>query len=182
MEFRELSISGCFEILPVIFHDIRGLFVKTFQQSIFTQNHLELPIVEDYYSMSNINVLRGLHFQAPPMDQVKLVYCVQGKILDVFLDIRVGSPTFAQYGCIELDSKVANMVYLPRGICHGFYVLEGPAVMVYKVSTAYSEEHDQGILWSSANINWLAIDPIISIRDANLPLLKDFVSPFKYSK
>lgn len=182
MQFKELNLPGCYEIQSLLFEDVRGLFVKTFQISLFESRGLEAPVAEEYYTVSNAHVLRGIHFQVPPMDHVKIVYCVLGKVLDVFLDLRVGSPTFGQHGMLELDSKLANIVYLPRGISHGFYVLDGPALMIYKTSTVYSKNHDMGILWNSAGINWPVDNPILSFRDTQFPALEHFNSPFRYYK
>ena len=179
-ESRATSIPGCFEILPRIRHDARGRFVKVFHVDFFGANRLQTRYAEEYYSKSVRGVIRGLHFQAPPMGHAKLVYCVEGRVQDVALDLRRGSPSYGNYELFELSAEGANMAYLPEGVAHGFCVLSDTATLVYKVSTVYSAEHDAGLLWSSANIPWLVDDPIVSARDRAPPPFIDFVSPFVY--
>jgi len=181
MQINETGITGCYEMFPRVLRDERGSFVKTFHQHIFQENGLETTFAEEYYSFSHKRVLRGLHFQIPPMDHVKMVYCLSGRVMDAVVDIRLGSPTFGRYAMFELDSQRANMVYIPRGLAHGFYVLSETAIMLYKATSVYSVEHDAGILWSSANIQWPDTAPIISKRDNEFPSLFDFISPFSYS-
>lgn len=178
MEIKKTKIAGCYEILPKVLRDERGHFVKTFHEDIFRESGLEPHFAEEYYSMSHKGVLRGLHFQLPPMDHVKMVYCVAGQVLDAVVDLRVGSPTYGQHEIFEMSSEKANMVYIPRGLAHGFYVLSDSAVMLYKVTSVYSSEHDAGILWNSVGIQWPDQAPIISKRDSGFPSLVNFVSPF----
>lgn len=180
LEVRTTSIPGCFEIYPHVVSDDRGCFVKVFHVEAFAAHGLETVYVEEYYSVSRYGVIRGLHFQTPPMDHAKLVYCVEGRVQDVALDLRRGSPSYGRYELFELSAERANMVYLPQGIAHGFCVLSDAATLVYKVSTVYSVKHDAGVLWSSANIPWSVTDPILSARDRAHPPLVDFVSPFVY--
>lgn len=181
MRFKELSLPGCFEIKPIILEDTRGRFIKTFHKPTFLDQGLESPEAEEYYTTSDANVLRGLHFQTPPMDHVKLVYCVSGRVLDVVLDIRLGSPTYGKHVTLELSHEQANMIYIPRGIAHGFCVLEGPATMVYRASEVYSCNHDKGVLWHSAGISWPTQNPVISDRDREFPEFAAFESPFEYA-
>lgn len=181
MRFRQLQLQGCFEIQPYVFDDVRGRFVKTYHLPTFREQGVEAPEAEEYVTTSNVNVLRGLHFQVPPMDHVKVVYCISGRVLDVVLDIRVGSPTYGKHVTTELSGEQANMIYIPRGMAHGFYVLEGPAIMVYRVSKVYSRDHDKGILWNSAGILWPTRSPIISDRDSEFPEFVAFDSPFDYA-
>lgn len=182
MEIKKTKIPGCYEILPKILKDERGHFVKTFQKDIFQKSGLETDFVEEYYSVSRKCVLRGLHFQVPPADLVKVVYCVAGQVLDAVVDLRVGSPTYGQHQIFEMSSEKANMVYIPRGLAHGFYVLSDSAIMLYKVTSLYSSEHDAGILWNSVGIQWSDQAPIISKRDSGFPSLSNFVSPFFYDQ
>lgn len=180
INLKPSKILGCFEIIPETFKDERGTFVKTFHESVFKENRLEINYPEEYYSFSHKRVLRGLHFQLPPMDHIKLVYCVLGKVFDVVVDLRVGSPTYGQFETFELSSEKANMIYIPKGLAHGFYVLSESAIMVYRVTTVYSPEHDTGILWNSVGIPWPDEKPIISKRDSEFKPFKDFKSPFIY--
>jgi dTDP-4-dehydrorhamnose 3,5-epimerase len=177
---KETLIPGCYELQPNAFKDERGFFIKTFHRDVFEYNGLETNFVEEYYSFSHKGVLRGLHFQLPPMDHVKLVYCVYGRVLDVIVDLRVGSPTYGDFEIFELSDEQANMVYIPKGLAHGFYVLSESAIMMYKVSTVYSPEHDTGILWNSIGIPWPDEKPIISKRDSEFLAFKDFKSHFSY--
>jgi len=130
--------SGCFELSPDVYNDNRGLFVKTFQKNIFRDFGLEFDFEEEYYSCSKKGVLRGLHFQLPPHEHSKLVYCIEGNVFDAVVDLRINSMTYGEYVTVELSAKKANMLYVPPGLAHGFYVLSKRATMVYKVSTVYS--------------------------------------------
>lgn len=180
IELKPSKISGCFELQPRVIEDARGRFVKVFHEQAFKTQGLETNFAEEYYSVSHKNVVRGLHFQRPPMDHVKMVYCVAGEVMDVVVDLRVGSPTYGQCELFELSAAKANSVYIPKGMAHGFCVLSQQAIMVYKVSSIYSPEHDAGILWSSADIPWPTTDAILSVRDESFPKLDQFESPFRY--
>ena len=177
-KLQKTGIPGCFEIACPLFEDERGSFVKTFHVDFFSELSLATHFAEEYYSKSRKDVLRGLHFQLPPMDHEKLVYCLSGSVLDAVLDIRVDSPTFGEHRLIELSADKGNMVYMPRGIAHGFLVTSDHAVMQYKVTSVYSSAHDSGILWDSAGIYWPASRPILSARDSSFPAFSDFISPF----
>ena len=181
MQIKESKIPGCFEIMPNAFRDERGVFVKTFHQGFFEENGLETHFAEEYYSLSHKKVLRGLHFQLPPMEHVKLVYCVFGQVLDAVVDLRVGSPTFGKFDTFELSAEKANMVYIPKGLAHGFCVLSASAIMMYKVTTVYSPSHDTGILWNSIDIPWPYRAPVISQRDSKFMAFDGFKSPFIFS-
>ena len=130
--------------------------------------------------MSRRGVVRGLHFQGPPADHAKLVFCTQGRVQDGVIDLRVGSPTFRQHALVELSADAANMLYIPAGMAHGFCVLSESATLVYKVSSQYSPDHDAGVLWNSAGIPWAVADPVLSPRDAAFPRLDAYTSPFRY--
>ena len=159
---------------------MRGRFVKIFHEPSYTALGLETNFAEEYYSVSHKNVIRGLHFQVPPMDHVKMVYCLEGHALDVVLDLRVGSPTYGQFEVFELNSSNSNSIYIPKGMAHGFCALSENTIMVYKVSTVYSPAHDAGILWNSADIPWPTSDAVLSERDQSFPTLAQFKSPFCY--
>jgi dTDP-4-dehydrorhamnose 3,5-epimerase len=177
---KETDIPGCLEITPKVQIDCRGTFVKTYQSSLYIRLGLHADFVEEYHSRSKRRVLRGLHFQVPPHAHFKVVYCVQGSALDAIVDLRVGSPTYGQYYLIELSAATGNMLYLPPGIAHGFYVNSREAILAYRVSTEYVPAADTGILWNSANIPWADDQPIMSARDQSLPKMADFDSPFAY--
>lgn len=180
IEFMESKLRGCYVVQFPVSEDSRGRFVKTMQQSILEERGLEGDFKESFTTTSFEGVLRGMHFQTPPSDHAKLVYCTAGSIYDVTLDLRVGSPTYGQHEVYELSSGASNGVYLPRGIAHGFLVREGPAVMVYHVTSEYDPEHDEGIRWDSFGAVWPAERPIVSQRDAGLVCFERFISPFSY--
>lgn len=179
MQISSTKLSGCFEIFPDVFDDNRGQFVKTYHEDCFIQNNLNITWKEEYYSISKKNVIRGMHFQLPPHDHEKLVYCVSGAVLDVVVDLRNNSPTFKQHIVINLDSQKRNMIYIPKGCAHGFKSLCDNTIMMYKVSTTYNQNFDYGISWDSCNIDW-ALDgqPILSNRDKSFIKLSDFCSTF----
>lgn len=181
MELRSNSIPGCYEILPNLFQDDRGRFVKIFHENVFKAHQLNTQFAEEYYSRSHKHVLRGLHFQTPPMDHVKMVYCVLGNVLDVVVDLRIGSPTYGKHEQFSLTSEKGNIVYIPAGLAHGFYVLSETAILIYKVSTVYNKELDSGIHWDSVGISWPDHNPIVSERDAGLQPFSDFESTFVYN-
>jgi len=172
------KLAGCFELQSEIFKDARGRFVKVFHEQAFAAQGLETIFAEEYYSVSHKNVVRGLHFQLPPMDHVKMVYCVEGKVMDAVVDLRVDSPTYGQHALFELSAEKANSIYIPKGMAHGFCARSEHAIMVYKVSTIYSPAHDAGVLWNSVGIPWPLEQPCISDRDKSFPSLADFASPF----
>jgi dTDP-4-dehydrorhamnose 3,5-epimerase len=178
MQLKESTISGCYELLPKVFLDERGTFVKTFHEDIFRDCGLETNFAEEYYSVSYKNVIRGLHFQLPPKEHTKIVYCVQGSVQDVVVDLRIQSPTYGKFEIFSLSAEKANMVYIPIGLAHGFEVLSETAIMMYKVSSVYSPEHDTGILWNSVNIPWQTRNPIISQRDQSFIEFPNFRSLF----
>ena len=180
MTVRETSIPGCREITSRIIRDERGVFVKTFHQEVFRQHNLNTEWREEYYSVSHRGVLRGLHFQLPPHDHEKLVYCTAGTVLDAVVDLRHGSPTYGCHLLVELSAEQGNILYLPRGLAHGFYVTSESATIMYKVSSVYAPDFDSGILWNSAGIPWPDDGPELSARDTGFSSMESFSSPFYY--
>jgi dTDP-4-dehydrorhamnose 3,5-epimerase len=180
IQFTESKLAGCFWLQFPVFRDNRGHFVKTIQTSAFESQGLEGDFKECFYSTSFDNVLRGMHFQTPPSDHAKLVYCTAGAICDIALDLRIGSPTYGKHEVYELSTLASNAVYLPRGIAHGFYVREGPAVMVYHVTSEHDPDRDAGIRWDSFGAAWPVDNPIISDRDLSFIGFDEFESPFQY--
>ena len=178
MQFIETSIPDCYEIIPRVIEDNRGKFVKTFHKNTFIENGLESNFAEEYFSVSQKNVLRGMHFQLPPHAHVKLVYCSDGEVLDVLVDLRVGSPVYGKAVKFNLSAEKANILYIPIGVAHGFYTLSEMATMIYKTSTVHNASCDCGILWNSFDV-WKVEAPILSDRDKGHKCLKDFISPFK---
>ena len=179
-EFKESNLPGCFEIFPRVFEDQRGKFIKIYHQEIFREQGLNIAWQEEYYSTSYQGVLRGLHFQFPPHDHAKIVYCTFGEVMDVVVDIRKGSPAYSKHSIINLNASKGNMVYIPRGMAHGFYTLSETATLHYIVETIYAPKHDTGILWNSAGIDWPVSNPVLSERDLKFSKLSRFESPFVF--
>ena len=177
MDFLPTTIPGCFEIRPRVQEDSRGSFVKTFHADVFREHGLAFSFTEEYYSISRQRVLRGLHFHLPPRDHAKLAYCLAGTVLDAVVDLRRGSSTFGKYELFTLTAEKKNILYIPSGLAHGFYVQSEYALMMYKTTTVYSPEHDAGIRWDSAGIDWQDQSPVISDKDRELSRLADFESP-----
>lgn len=179
-DVRSTEIPGCYEIQPRVIDDPRGRFVKVFHRNAFAEHGLEVDFAEEYYSVSGQGVIRGMHFQTPPTDHVKIVYCVQGEVFDVVVDLRLGSPSYGKAATISLSADMGNYLYIPKGLAHGFCATSESATLVYKVSTIYSPEHDTGILWNSIDIAWPIRVPVLSIRDRGFIPLSEFKSPFIY--
>lgn len=179
-KLKPCKINGCYEIQPKVIEDIRGRFVKIFHSEEFAKLGLQTSFVEEFFTVSHKNVIRGMHFQLPPMSHVKMVHCQQGEALDVVVDLRVGSPTYGRFELFELSSSKANGIYIPEGLAHGFCALSERAVVVYRVSSVYSPEHDTGVRWDSMSIPWPVKNPILSDRDKSFKSFCDFASPFKY--
>jgi dTDP-4-dehydrorhamnose 3,5-epimerase len=178
-KIRRTEIRGFVELQPIVRTDVRGSFVKTFHDDVFRENDLETDFREQYYSVSTGGVLRGLHFQLPPRDHAKLVFCPVGEIMDVAVDLRADSPTFGRYDVIRVSAEQGNEAYVARGLAHGFYVLSIRAIVVYNVTSTYDPEHDAGVRWDSVGIPWPSPAPTLSDRDKTLPTFAEFDSPFR---
>ena len=175
MKFIETEIEGLVIIEPKIFGDHRGYFFESFNQKRFEKNIGKVQFVQDNESRSSFGVLRGLHFQKPPYNQAKLVRCIEGKVLDVAVDIRKGSKTFGKHVSVILSDENKRQFFVPRGFAHGFVVLSKSAIFSYKVDNWYAPEYDSGILWSDPQlgIDWnIDIDSILlSGKDKELKTL-----------
>ena len=176
----ETELPGLLQIMPKVRRDQRGKFVKTFHKSSFVKWGLEASFKEQYYSTSQQGVIRGMHFQTPPEDHIKVVYCISGEAFDVVLDLRMGSPTNGKIATFKLSESAGNMLYIPKGFAHGFCSTTSSATLMYQASTEYNPTCDAGILWSSIPVEWPVDTPIISPRDEGFISLDDFVSPFAY--
>jgi dTDP-4-dehydrorhamnose 3,5-epimerase len=182
-EFKKLAIPDVILITPEVFSDGRGLFMETYKKSVFEKAGIKGDFIQDNYSSSKKNVLRGLHYQAPPMEQAKLVRCIRGKIFDVAVDIREGSPYFTKWVGEYLTEENKKIIFIPAGFAHGYLVLSDKAEIVYKVNKEYSKNHERGVFWkdSKVAIEWpLSIDPILSEKDKKLPLLDEAENSFRY--
>jgi dTDP-4-dehydrorhamnose 3,5-epimerase len=179
MDILPTEIVGVFELRGPVFTDQRGTFVKTFHEARFRERGLNTTWRELFWSSSVKGVVRGLHFQAPPSDHVKLVACVAGAIWDVAVDLRRASPTYGKHVARELSAGNGAQLYIPRGMAHGFLALSDVAVVSYALETVHDPVNDCGVLWNSCGIPWpLDGMPIISARDAALPELSGCESPF----
>ena len=185
MEVIKTAIEGLVIIEPRIFKDARGYFFESFSQKEFDEKVMPIRFVQDNESMSSYGVMRGLHFQLPPFTQSKLVRCVKGKVLDVAVDIRKGSPTYGQHVAVELNEDNHRQVFIPRGFAHGFAVLSETAIFQYKCDNFYAPEAEGGISIKdgSLGIDWQipTEKAILSEKDIKHLCLKDFDSPFDYS-
>lgn len=185
MEVIKTEIEGLVIIEPKIFKDTRGYFFESFSQKEFDEKVMPVRFVQDNESMSSYGVMRGLHFQRPPFTQSKLVRCAKGKVLDVAVDIRKGSPTYGQHVAVELNEDNHRQVFIPRGFAHGFAVLSETAIFQYKCDNFYAPEAEGGISIKdgSLGIDWQipTEKAILSEKDIKHLCLKDFDSPFDYS-
>ncbi|MFA7081377.1 MAG: dTDP-4-dehydrorhamnose 3,5-epimerase [Bacteroidales bacterium] len=182
MKIIKTPIPDLLVIEPNVFNDQRGYFFESYNQERYFNNNMNMLFVQDNESKSGKNVLRGLHFQKPPFAQGKLVRVIQGKVLDVAVDIRNGSPTYGQYHAVELDAISKRMFYIPEGFAHGFLTLEDDTIFSYKCTNYYNKESEGSLLWSDETIGvkWDIENPILSEKDKIGPLFKDFKSPFTY--
>ena len=171
-------------IEPRVFGDHRGYFFESFSEKDFAENVREVKFVQDNESKSCYGVLRGLHFQKPPHAQAKLVRVVKGRVLDVAVDVRKGSPTFGKYVAVELSEENHRQLFIPRGFAHGFAVLSEEAVFQYKCDNYYAPQSEGSVLWNDpeVGIEWgiPADDVMLSDKDRNAPLLKDLGDVFEY--
>lgn len=174
-EFEKLEIEGLVLIKPKVFGDNRGFFMESYKKSEFVENGIDVEFVQDNHSKSAKGVLRGLHYQALPKSQAKLVRCTKGKIYDVAVDLRKNSTTFGKWLKVELSEENKNMLFIPEGFAHGFVVLSDEAELLYKTNTEFSLEHDRGLLWcdKDVNIDWGFDSPILSEKDKIQPTLKE---------
>lgn len=177
MKILKELLPGTFLLKPNQFKDSRGTFIKSYAASLFESMGLRFDMQEEFYSSSNRNVIRGMHFQTPPCAHDKLVYCVAGSVDDVMLDLRPG-PSYGQIASAVLSSESAEMILIPKGVAHGFRSLEGNSIMVYKTSTEYAPSNDQGIRWDSFGHDWQCANPELSARDLAHPTFTEFQTPF----
>lgn len=181
-KFRTLELPGLIVVESRFFADERGHFAETYRHSDFTAAGIPEHFVQDNHSRSIGGVLRGLHYQKDPKAQGKLVRCLTGRVYDVAVDIRKGSPDYGKWAGIELTGENGTMLYVPPGFAHGFLVLSDQADVVYKCTNEYSPAHDRGIIWNDPDIGirWQRSDPLLSDKDARHPRLRDADNEFLY--
>ena len=182
MKFIKTSIEGLMIIEPRVFGDERGYFLESYNEKEFEKVIGKVSFAQDNESKSYKGVLRGLHFQKPPFSQAKLVRCIEGKVLDVAVDIREGSKTYGQHVVFELSGENKKQVFIPRGFAHGFLVLSDTATFAYKVDNTYAPEFDAGIQWNDSilNIQWglSESEVLVSEKDSKLSFFHEFKTPF----
>lgn len=173
--------EGIHLLQPSVFKDNRGYFFESFNKKNFDSvTKSGIDFVQDNQSLSAKNVLRGLHFQVPPFAQAKLVRVVRGSVLDVAVDLRKNSPTYGKHFAVELNEENNLSLFIPAGFAHGFATLEENTIFLYKCSEYYNKESERTILWNDPdlNINWNCDNPVISDKDKEGILFKNFNSPF----
>ena len=180
MEIIKTPIEGLLVINPLIFGDNRGYFFESWSEESFAKNGLDLDFVQDNQSLSSKGVLRGLHFQNPPFAQGKLVRVIKGAVLDVVLDIRKESTTYGQHFSIELNEENKTIFWIPPGFAHGFVTLEDDTIFTYKCTGVYNSASEEALLWSDKdlNIDWGAIEALVSDKDLVAGSFKNFKSQF----
>ena len=183
MIIKKRKFEGVYEINLKPHLDARGFFMRTFDESIFKEKGLQRNWVQENHSRSEEKgIIRGLHFQLPPFTETKMVRCINGAVLDVFVDLRKDSKTFGQWDSIELSAENKNMIFIPRGFAHGFCTLTDISEVVYKVDNYYSQENERGLLWNdkAVGINWPTDKPILSAKDEKNMTFLEFVEQYKY--
>ncbi len=184
MRLIETDIPDLVILEPKVFQDERGFFMESYNSEALASYGLEYNFIQDNHAKSGQGVLRGLHFQKPPMDQTKLVRVTQGSVYDVAVDLRKGSPTYGKWVGVTLSASNFLQFLVPRGFAHGYVTLEPDTEFQYKVDNYYAPKLDGGIIWNDPDlaIDWPVESPVLSAKDRELPTLKEFDSPFVYSK
>lgn len=176
---RPTGLEGCLEVQLNPHRDARGLFLKTYHEGAFRELGLNAVWREEFISTSAKGVLRGMHFQIPPHQHTKYVVCLAGRVLDVALDLRTGSPTYGRSAAVELSAAAANGLFIPEGFAHGFLALEDASTLLYKVSSLHAPDHDRGLKWDSFGFQWPVKAPLLSPRDSKFEAFADFETPFR---
>ncbi len=182
MKILETSIKDVLIITPNVFKDERGYFLESFRKKIFSQRGIDFDFVQDNISKSAKNTVRGLHYQVGEFAQGKLCQVVFGRVLDVAVDIRFGSPTFGKHIATELSEDNHEVIWIPPGFAHGFSVLSGEAIFHYKCTNYYSKEHERSILFNDKelNIDWNVAKPLVSSKDLEAKLFNSIEKDFIY--
>ena len=180
MKITNTNIEGLVIIEPKVFVDDRGYFFESWNSQSFKDNDINENFVQDNQSLSSKGILRGLHFQNPPYAQSKLVRVIKGSVLDVAVDIRLNSPTYGHHFSVVLSEQNFKSFFIPKGFAHGFITLEDNTIFAYKCSDAYNKGYEGSLAWddSDLNIDWQISSPIVSSKDRNSQMFKDFKSQF----
>ncbi|MDN5345664.1 MAG: dTDP-4-dehydrorhamnose 3,5-epimerase [Petrotoga sp.] len=178
MEIKEFKLKGVFEIILNPNIDERGFFMRVYDKKLMQEFGVKNDWVQENHSRSEKkSIIRGLHFQFPPFEETKLIRCIRGSVLDVFVDLRKKSPTFGKWDSIILSEENKKMVLVPRGFAHGFCTLTEISEVLYKVDNYYAPEYEGGIIWNDPdlNIKWPVEQPILSEKDKNNITFKEFI-------
>lgn len=180
MQFESVEIPGLIIVNPTVHGDHRGYFFESYSKKLFTENGIPEDFVQDNQSLSGKGILRGLHFQAPPFEQGKLVRVIQGAVYDVAVDVRKSSPTYGRHFGIELNADNKRQLWIPPGFAHGFVTLADDTIFCYKCSGYYHKESEGGLIWNDPKIgiDWPISNPTLSEKDTQLPHLDQFKTPF----
>lgn len=183
MQVHKTDIPGVLIVEPKRHGDTRGFFTESWNRKTLADAGIEVDFVQDNMSLSaDPGTLRGMHYQAPPHAQTKLVSCLRGKVLDVVLDVRRGSPTYGQHFSIDLSFENGRQLLVPKGLLHGFVTKAPDSIVFYKVDAHYNAKADGSVAWDSCGIDWgLEGPPVLSAKDIDAPTLDDFESPFEWS-
>jgi dTDP-4-dehydrorhamnose 3,5-epimerase len=182
MQIEETGLSGVKILTPNRFGDSRGFFSESWNRRTLADQGIEMDFVQDNHSVSaQVGTIRGLHFQAPPAAQDKLVRCGRGRLWDVAVDIRKGSPSYGRWIGVELSAENGRQLLIPKGFLHGFVTREPDTEICYKCTDYYAPDCDGAVRWDSCGIDWgLTTDPVLSDKDAAAPALAAFDSPFTW--
>lgn len=180
-EFERLEVPEVVLVTPTRYRDERGFFQESYRHSEFVEVGIDAHFVQDNLARSSRGVLRGLHYQIPPGAQGKLVGAASGRIFDVAVDLRVGSPTYGRWVGETLDADQGRLLWIPPGFAHGYVVLSDLADVYYKCTAEYRPELDRGVLWNDPliGIAWPVVDPVVSLKDGGQPTLEDCDNPFR---
>jgi len=180
MQAEKTFIEGLLVIKPKVFEDKRGYFFESYNEKLLQLSGLDTRFVQDNQSLSQKNVLRGLHFQSPPHAQGKLVRVIKGSVLDVVVDIRKKSPTYGKHFALELNEQNKTMLWVPEGFAHGFVTLQVETIFYYKCNNYYNKESEGCVKWNDPNlgIDWNVSEPVLSDKDQSGTPFADFISPF----
>ena len=182
MNILEKKIKGVYEIILTPLNDERGYFMRTYDYKVFEYFGIHRDWVQENHSRSEKKgIIRGLHFQFPPYNESKLIRCIKGAVLDIYLDLRKDSPSFGRWETVELSEQNKKMLFLPRGFAHGFCTLTEVSEVVYKVDNFFSKDHDSGIRWNDPTLRmrWPVENPVISEKDMKLMTFDEFVNKYK---
>lgn len=182
MTIEKVFIRDLLLIKPDVYPDSRGYFFESYNKNRFSSHGLELDFVQDNISKSKMGTVRGLHYQIGPGAQDKLCFVIYGRVLDVALDIRFGSPTFGKYFSVELSEENKLQLLIPKGFAHGFSVLSSEAIFCYKCSSFYDKNYERSIKFNDPDlsIDWKVLNPIVSEKDLNGKAFNEIEQDFKY--